>query len=72
MHAAQLGPGFDAEVFDQHPAGVPERLQRLRGSAAAVEGDHQRRAQGLAQREFRHEPGKFGHQFHVAAHPEHR
>ena len=50
MPLPQRGPGVDAELVDQRPAGVVERRERVRLAAGVVEREHQLRAEPLAQR----------------------
>ena len=46
---AQLGTGFEPDLVQQHLAGVPERVQRVRLPAAAVQRTHPLAVQPLAQ-----------------------
>ena len=47
---AQLGSGLDAELFDEHVAGVLVRAQRVGLPARPVEGEHEQLAEPLANR----------------------
>jgi hypothetical protein len=50
VQAAQLGTRLEPHLVEQDPPGVPERLQRLRLPAAAIEREHALTVQPLAQR----------------------
>ena len=50
MQLGQRGAGFDAELFDEHRAGVAVGAERVRLAAGPVEGRHQETAGALAER----------------------
>ena len=62
LQPAQLGPGLEAELLDQVPAAVAHDLERVGLAAGAVEREHQRPAQPLAQRVLGHERAQLADQ----------
>jgi hypothetical protein len=50
VEAPQLGARLEPHLVEQDPTGMPERLQRVRLPAAAVQGEHPLAVQPLAQR----------------------
>jgi hypothetical protein len=62
-----LGPGLDAELFDQKAAGVGEQRQSFSLPAAHVQSQHQQAAEPLAQRMIGDQRLQFGHNVAVMA-----
>ena len=69
LQPAQFRPRLESELFDQQPPALAHDLQRVRLAPGAVERQHQRSAQPLAQRVFGHERAQLADQVgRVAAH----
>ena len=63
LQFVQLRSGFEPELFDEPPAGGPERVEGIRLAPCAIQREHQAREQTLVQRVLRHEPLELRHEF---------
>ena len=67
LERLQLGRRVEAQLVGQHPPGVPVRGERVGLAPAAVERQHQLRAQRLAQRMLPDQRLQLGHQLGMTA-----
>ena len=67
LQAAETRSRLDAELVDEQSPALAEHRERLGLPPAAVEREHQRRAQLLAERSDRHEPRQLADDERVAA-----
>ena len=63
LESAQLGPGLDAQLVDQQPAGPLVGLQGVALTARAVQGHHELTPQTLTERLIAQERLDLAHQF---------
>ena len=67
VQLAQRGAGLHPQLVDEHPAGLAVQRQRLGLAPTAVQGEHPRGAQALAQRMLGRERLELGDQRGVTA-----
>ena len=67
LETLELGAGLEAELLDERPASIGVHVECLRLAAGAVEGEHQLRAEALAQRMRAHELAQLRHELGVTS-----